>query len=604
MAQTPAPALATYHLGRGWATFGLALPQGASTGSLAVGTAATQTDVKTTWPDGSTRFAVVTSWVNAAGDYAIRPGPQAVQAIGPTWPAAAVYIVTGGLTYAAVLPATPSGDMWLTGGLVQEQRVVVTPVASGIAHPLLQVVFDVRGYAGGGSRVDVTVQNTKDVTAGAPVTYDVGILINKQLRFSKAAVRHPYLTRWRQVFEERLTVATVTPDFTPFYTAHAVPRFRATVVDPIVVAQGPKFDILGYGDMSPDMSDTGGRPEIAPYPNWVAQYLTHERPEQRAYMLAQADRAGSWAGHITEPDGQTLVTLDMYPNYWLDGRAGVSPDGPNAVRVPYNGGLFPGGWSQPLETAHIPALTFVPYLVTGDRFYLDEMKLWANFTLIRTYPGTGERQGGKGILMENQPRGFGWAMRNLADLTAFLPDADTTKGYFRTRLQNNLDFLDNYARTNDGGPLGFVFVGKFPVNANGNRYTSLWQSAYVGWALDRATSLGFGPVAAMRDRVARTQVLFFSSDAVGYPRIDGAPYYPDVAKANPLTWYAMGQVYTESQLTDPRTLPFVGLYGVEARLMLQIGARQGMAGAQAALDYLMLAIAGDVDYRSGWAVLP
>src|SRR5262245_11091385 len=58
-----AQTLATVHLTPGWATFGQALPRGAATSGVRVGTFTTQTDVKNRWPDGSIRFAVVTVFV-------------------------------------------------------------------------------------------------------------------------------------------------------------------------------------------------------------------------------------------------------------------------------------------------------------------------------------------------------------------------------------------------------------------------------------------------------------------------------------------------------------------------------------------------------------
>lgn len=596
-----AQTLATYQFTKGWATFGLVEPQGvvAAGKAIVVGNGATQTDVKTTWPDGSVRFAVVTTWTPGGAQTLSLGSHMAAAAVAKGWPQAAAYFIINGVRYTAALPSTPSGNAWLNGSLVQETRTVVTPIAAGVAHPLLQVVFDVRGYAGGSSRVDVTVQNVKDVTEGAPVTYDIGIVINKNLVYSRANVTHPYLTRWRKVFDVGLTEAGVVPDFTSFYIAGALPRFLSTVVDPKPVLT-TAFDPLGFGGMSVDMSAPGGRPEIAPYPNWVAQYLVHERPEQRAYMLANADLAGSWRGAITEPDGVTLITLDAYPDYWLDGRAGTHPLGPQAVRVFHNGGPWPGSWSWPLDTAHMPALTYVPYLVTGDRFYLDEMKFWANFTLLATWPGNGLRQGGKGILADNQARGIAWAVRGLADLVAYAPDMDATKRYFRTRLQNNLDWLDTTIARSNGGPFNVVF----PFPLYGATVTSLWANSYVAWALDHVGAQGFGPVKALRDRVVLTQVLFFNSEAAGYPRINGAPYYPVIASAAGVYLLTMQAVFDASWAADPRTQPFAGFYGPEARMMLQIGAKQGRAGAQSALDYLMPYITSDINFRSGWAVEP
>src|SRR5262245_55878209 len=61
-------ALATYQFGSGPITFGVALPQGAATG-VQVGSLQTQTDVKTRWPDGSIRFAVVSAQIPSQGTY-------------------------------------------------------------------------------------------------------------------------------------------------------------------------------------------------------------------------------------------------------------------------------------------------------------------------------------------------------------------------------------------------------------------------------------------------------------------------------------------------------------------------------------------------------
>jgi hypothetical protein len=52
--------VATVQLTPGWVTFGQAVPQGKAVAGLQVQGVLTQTDVKTRWPDGSIRFAVVT----------------------------------------------------------------------------------------------------------------------------------------------------------------------------------------------------------------------------------------------------------------------------------------------------------------------------------------------------------------------------------------------------------------------------------------------------------------------------------------------------------------------------------------------------------------
>ena len=106
--------LATYRLGPGWATFGLALPKGAARGAVSVGTLATQTDVKTRWPDGSIRFAIVTARVISAGSYPIAPAPAVAGSARATWPSASVELTIGPGKWLADLPAVPS-DLWLAG---------------------------------------------------------------------------------------------------------------------------------------------------------------------------------------------------------------------------------------------------------------------------------------------------------------------------------------------------------------------------------------------------------------------------------------------------------------------------------------------------------
>ena len=191
-------ALATYAFTKGWATFGLALPQGAARTAVQVGKLPTQTDVKVRWPDGSIRFAVVSANVPSAGSSAI----VAANAPAGAMPAQRVPVVTvtltiGGKPYVATLPATPT-DLWLNGPLVSEGRAVVAPGG----HPFLRVIFDLRSYAGGGSRVDVTVENCLDASDADEVTYDAVIAIGDKRVFEQAKVNHKYLAA-AQVFCDR-----------------------------------------------------------------------------------------------------------------------------------------------------------------------------------------------------------------------------------------------------------------------------------------------------------------------------------------------------------------------------------------------------------------
>jgi hypothetical protein len=612
--------LANFVLGPGSTTFGLALPQGAATSGLRLGALTTQADIKTRWSDGSIRFAIVSAQIPSSGAYAVTAGSATTSgAVTPTWPNVSVTFTISGSAWVAALPAFNGADTWLAGPVVRESRVMVTPRLGTTDHPLLQVIYDIRSYASGGHRVDVTVQNVRDITAGNSVDYDVSVSIGGQAVFVRTGVKQAYLTRWRKVFTTGgLVEAQVTPDVEPFYLSRAIPRFHPQVVNqayslpadaPCQPEPAKCFDILRYGDLPSYMGMPGGRADLAPYPNWTVQYLVHKQPAARAWMLKHADLSGSYTGHITKADGR-FVTLDEMPNYWLDGRAGTNPNGPNATRKADG---FLQGWGDGLETAHMPSLTFVPFLLTGDRFYLDQQKHWANFALLATWPGDGWRSSGgaKGILYQNQPRGFGWGLRVIGELAAYLPDADPDRAYFRARVDENVAFLDRQPIDDPGGPLGVPFVRGF--GQDGERYaaTSMWQVSYVAYAVDRLRQLGWTPGAAFLKQAAAFQVKLFTS-APDFPPIYGAPYYPKVgrwtgtgASAVVTEWFSMSQIYAtnyKSGAEPPQ--PFTGYYGPETRILLLIAKAQGIPKADEALTFLSSqpGVMSDIYGRSGWAI--
>jgi hypothetical protein len=282
-AHADAPPIATIGLTPGWITFGQAVPQGAAHGGLKIGGLETQTDVKTTWPDGSIRFAVLTANVPAAGSYAVTGALASAGApLTPSLPAASATFTIEGVVYTATLPSALSADRWLSGPLAYEGRSIVAPVSSadGSPHSFLRVIFDTRAYADGNGRVDVTVENVLDQADASTVKYDVTIAVNGVPAFSKAGVEHFYLTRWRKVFDVGTGArAAIAPDMTPFNVSRALPPYLplvGTQVD-LMPADG-SYDILRSGTLDPNMPAHGGNPDLAPFPDWAARYLVTKSP--------------------------------------------------------------------------------------------------------------------------------------------------------------------------------------------------------------------------------------------------------------------------------------------------------------------------------------
>ncbi len=670
--------IATIGLTPGWVTFGQVVPKGLAFDGLKVGSLPTQTDVKTRWDDGSIRFAIVTVKAETAGDFLIAAGAPSGPALVPAIPSASVTLTIGGVRYVAALPADPSLDPWLSGPNVYEGRSTIAPVSeTDGTHPFLRVNFDTRAYSDGKGRVDVSVENVLDQTGATTVTYDVAIDVNGTTVWSKAAVEHYYLTRWRKVFEVGATpFGSITPDITPFYQARALPPYLSLVtdvVDSVLAADGtprPTFDTLKQGALNNPMWDHSGRPELAPYPDWTARYLVHKHPSQREYVLANGDLSGSWPFHIREPEGSLtsgvgpdrFISLDQRPTVWLDERANTDPivrpedrvkGGPMQMHE-YGSGV-PATGQSPLgpDIAHQPSLAYVPYLLTGDRYYAEEMGFIANYSLIHTYDGDGGRSdtcatcpkiGRNGVLENNEVRGYGWGLRNLVDAAAYSPNVET-RAYFSQKVLNNLSWLDDYANSKDPitNPLRILWNGFRPEPG----YVSLWEQSYLAFAIDRANAQGFVGGLAHRDAIARLQLRLFTSEPA-YPRLSdrgctnpndptvvppripcdwSAPYLiaagqvPDPASWAGFTFFTTMEEIAAHTVGNPNLQrPYEGFYGPEARLSLMIGVNNKWTGAQESYDYLFPFIAinnsacsvayggngsadrSDLACRAGWAV--
>lgn len=602
--RSASPSNPTVHLTPGWATFGQALPEGAAYQGLRVGNLPTQTDVKTRWNDGSIKFAVVTAQVSVEGDYTLTDAPEMPGSFAPTIAPLALWFHINNEWYGSFVHPSFFYEDWLDGPLVKESREISTlyhwPTYQ--EHSFLHVLVDYRAYANGQTRVDIAVENTQDNPAATSVTYSVGLFNGSQPLSWHANVTQGYLTRWREVVGMGgLTESVVTPDFEPAQAAGALPRYLALVGNQVNVPYGPEFGILGGGDLNPYMPAHGGRPEIAPYPDWAARYLVHKDPTQGQFVKAHGDLAGSWPVHVRGLDYQ-MISIDRRPNFWLDPRA--EPGQRPAGNLNATGPLTP-------DNAHQPSLAYIPYLVTGDHYYADEMSYWANYVLLSTWQDSfyNARQGAMGILEPNEVRGIAWGLRNLIDAASYLPDYDSMKWYFAEKIQNNLNWLDSYA-SGVTNPMGILWENKRLENSfpgyNDQAWVALWEHNYLAWAIDHANKQGFYGGLVHRDMITHLQVSLFADPAL---RDGAAPYVLPVGLQTPpgsmnINWYTtIGQMYQG-------TVQFAGYYGVDARLSLLSAIENGVPGAQEAYDYLnpFLAVDPFVDdmpdlgYRAGWAI--
>jgi hypothetical protein len=142
------------------------------------------------------------------------------------------------------------------------------------------------------------------------------------------------------------------------------------------------------------------------------------------------------------------------------------------------------------DVAHEPALNYVPYLLTADPFFLEELRFWNNWNALSLNPGY--RSGSKVIFLSGyqQVRAMAWQLRTLGYLAAILPEQSTEKRFWDHVIQTNLNVVKSKWISSNHWPEP-VITGAYGANRNGIRAVAPWQEDFLTWALSNMSSLGF-----------------------------------------------------------------------------------------------------------------
>jgi len=358
----------------------------------------------------------------------------------------------------------------------------------------LHPIFFLTEYAGyTGVQVEYILENVWDDKIQSQ-TYNVALnsglgLANSQ--YTKSGYLMPPATRWRKVFWDPASSAPgqISVDFNLPYviSTNALPNFDTSIkLASQVVADeysyayngayvnqpeggsqdgtgkgwtsSDKCDLGGNGEWDYVMDDPGGRPDIGLLPRWNVSFLyamsqgTTNWPQLYTVTMGNAecspfpiyshfreDQPGLWydPGQTTDAFGHTFSRI---------ARPGASTlascqfcGTANTLKVV--GPTTSGKWSD-TDTAHQPNFAYLPYLLTGDWYWLEELDFWAAFTSgysnpdVCNYCGHGSwaflNQSG------NEVRGQGWGMRSLADAWFMQPDSAIEAAYFRNVIDNNI----------------------------------------------------------------------------------------------------------------------------------------------------------------------
>jgi len=474
-----------------------------------------QTDVKATHPDGSVRHAIISGILPSLAAGQVQKIELAKSTASPRSTVTVHDLLDAGLTsnvtitvdkvkYTASLAEAVAKEAqinWLSGTIANEW-IASVPLKNeaGIAHPLLTARFAVRWYNGltRQARVEVVVENNKTFAAGARnLTYDVNVEVAGRSVYRQNNLTHYHHARWHQYAwwdASREPAINIQHNTAYLIASKAVSNYDQNLVIPesALASLGNSINPSNTGPMKIGpvlayMGTTGGRGDIGPLPGWSVNYLLTMDKRAKDVMMAAAEGSASWSVHYRDEKTNYPVRTDNDANKRISTHGNLSNYGPLPVPRCAN-----NDWnlcSSPYgdDTAHQPSLVYLPYLVTGEYYYLEELQFWAAWNPLGTDPNYSGL--GQGLVRWQQVRGQAWSLRTLGHTAYITPDADPMKSYFTKQLDANLDFYSNTYVVGNPNNLGmYDGSGSYAFEITEEK---TWQDDFLTWSFGYLSELGF-----------------------------------------------------------------------------------------------------------------
>lgn len=562
-----------------------------------------QVDAKAHHPDGSLRHAVVSAIVPklaarqslmlalARDDAKAAPAGKAaaladllaqgfkadvkVRLDGQEWTASA-----------ARLLAAKGTQAWLAGPLAGEW-LATAPLtnAQGEAHPHLAARFAVRWYPQAKrARVDVTVENAWAYEPGPRnLTYDATVDIGGRAAWNKAGLAHLHHARWRKVFWWGEAPAVHLRHDTPYLIAtRALPNYDQGVqvsgqalADLKTRWSGAATEPMGIGLALAYMPTTGGRHDIGLMPSWAVMHLLSMDPRAAEATLGTADLAGSWPIHYRDRRTGDPVSIADYPYMTIMGHQGDTINPATRKSEAFPACAAPGACESPYspDIAHQPNFAYLPYLLTGDHYYLEELLFWAAYDALASNPNY--RDHAAGLLKDEQVRGQAWALRALGEAAYIAPDDHRLKRQLTTIVANNLAWYNRTYTDNPGANRLHAVVNGYALSYKDATALAPWQDDFFTSAVGHLAELGFADARRLLAWKAGFAVARMSDPGACW--IDGAIYALVVRKGRDGPFLpGMKDAYAASQDAAIAALPCGGAE-MAAALKLRPGEMTGFS---------------------------
>ncbi|MEO7104732.1 MAG: hypothetical protein ABIZ09_00015, partial [Rhodoferax sp.] len=381
----------------------------------------------------------------------------------------------------------------------------------------------------GDVRTDIIVENTSAFAPQAQPQYTATLTSGSASYTTPALTQYAY-TRWhKQLWWNNAHPQVYLQQDTQYIQASkAVSRYMSLTPDEKFLA-GLRQSCapLDHCDQTPHMGNTGAQPSIGPLPRWSSVYIIH--PDVRAYnwMLANTDALGTYSSHYRDQQTGWPISIQKHPNITvLDWASANQAATGNSTKAPaYRADMLPNCFNNNVvsscktawygtgnpnvwDDAHQPSGAYLPYMVTGDYYYMSELAFDASYNELVS--NEAYRGFSKGLIdaAHGQVRGKAWVLREMADAAWLLPSSHPLQPEFTTDVENSLaDWNTKYTNNPHANPLGLMEGGAvYSMNGGNNNGMAPWQHNFLTWSAGHAAELGFAGAAEFRSWLAKFEI--------------------------------------------------------------------------------------------------
>lgn len=274
------------------------------------------------------------------------------------------------------------------------------------------------------------------------------------------------------------------------------------------------YSVMRLAGIQPYMPRTGERNDIGLVTEPQARFISTGDQASLEQLLSQAEAAGTMPWHIRDDRQAGPFDFRQYPNAtWYASTNAGSPH----IKLTDS--------SVTLDSAHQPALAYVPYLLTADPYFLEELQFQATWNW-GSLPAAFRPTGG-------QARTIAWNLRTLAQAARITP-IDTPQwvkpnAYWTQQLsQMRQWFESNYVYSPRPErqifrAAGAIDVARGEEGAPEGTWVDPWQDEFLANVIGWVVFMGFGDWRpafswAVGGTIART------TPATGWVRAYATPY--------------------------------------------------------------------------------